>query len=68
MESLRKAFGFSKERDEREGDAFDRDLQAQLRERRRLEHEENVRAKEEARRKEERRREKERRRAEKERK
>ena len=35
MESLRKAFGFSKDRVEKEGDAFDRDLQEDLKRRRR---------------------------------
>jgi hypothetical protein len=47
MEDLRKAFGFSKEHASREGDAFDQELQGQLKEKRRIEHEEQVKATEE---------------------
>lgn len=66
MEDLRKAFGLSAAKASREGDAFDRELQQQLREKRRVEHEEQVRQREAQRRKEARRREKEAKRAEKE--
>ena len=67
MDSLRRAFGFKEDRDAREGDAFDQDLQLKLKQQRRLEHEEAARAKEEARLKENRRREKEKKRQRKER-
>lgn len=66
MENLRKAFGLSAAKATREGDAFDRELQQQLREKRRVEHEEQVRQREAQRRKEARRREKNAKRAEKE--
>ena len=66
MEDLRKAFGLSAAKASREGDAFDRELQQQLREKRRVEHEEQVKQREAQRRKEARRREKEAKRAEKE--
>ena len=68
MESLRKAFGFSKEHASREGDAFDQELQGQLKEKRRIEHEEQLKANEEKRLKDAKRREKEKKRKEKERK
>ena len=69
MESLRKAFGISREHaEEREGDAFDQDLQAKIRDRKREDREEEMRAREERRVKDQRRREKDRKRAEKERK
>ena len=68
MESLRKAFGFSKDRVEKEGDAFDRDLQEDLKRRRREDRDEALRDKEANRVKEAKRREKEAKRREKERK
>ena len=69
MESLRKAFGISREHaEEREGDAFDQDLQAKIRDRKREDREEEMRAREERRVKDQRKREKDRKRAEKERK
>ena len=69
MESLRKAFGISREHaEEREGDAFDQDLQAKIRDRKREDREEEMRAREERRVKDQRKRDKDRKRAEKERK
>ena len=66
MDDLRKAFGISHAKANREGDAFDRDLQQQLKEKRRMEHEEQVRQREEERGKEMRKREKAQKKAEKE--
>ena len=50
MESLRRAFGITREHaEEREGEAFDQDLQAKIREQKRADREEEMRQREERR-------------------